>query len=68
MQVGLLLTYGHGNSPAAGTTIAASVNRILRREMSDTVTNRTIAEDFFNNAGAIGTVTFDVYLLAADCG
>ena len=66
-QVGLLLTYGHGANPAAGQQIAAHVNWLLRNKMPETVTRRTIVEDFFNDAGAMGTVTFDVYLLAADC-
>jgi hypothetical protein len=35
--------------------------------MPETVTRRTILEDFFNDVGGVGTVTFDVYLLAADC-
>jgi hypothetical protein len=66
-QVGLLLTYGHGVTPAAGAKIAAQVNRLLRVKMPETVTRRTILEDFFNDVGGVGTVTFDVYLLAADC-
>lgn len=67
-QVGLLLTYGHGTTPAAGARIAGDINRLLPKEMPDTVSKRTILEDFFNSAGSVGTVSFDVYLLASDCG
>jgi hypothetical protein len=66
-QVGLLLTFGHGVTPGAGESIAAEANRILRREIPDQVTERTILESFFNEAGPIGSVTFDIYLLANDC-
>ena len=66
-QVGLLLTYGHGSTPAAGVAAAGDVNRLLRQKLPETVTARTLVEDFFNSAGTMGTVTFDVYLLAADC-
>lgn len=66
-QVGLLLTYGHGRTTSAGVQLAGTVNTLLRRVFPTAITRQTITEDFFNSAGPIGTVTFDVYLLAADC-
>ena len=66
-QVGLLLTFGHGPNPAAGRKIAAGVNRLLKAKLAQQVTDRTILESFFNDIGPLGTVTFDIYLLAGSC-
>ena len=66
-QVGLLLTYGHGTTPAAGQALAAEVNGILRRQLPDQVTPTTIVESFFSDVGPLGSVTFDIYLLADSC-
>lgn len=68
-RVGLLLTFVHATTPAAGRESAREVNRMLRARFPSEVGASTITESYFSDVnGPIGTVSFIVYLTTRDCG
>jgi hypothetical protein len=66
-RVGLLLTFVHGTNPADGNRQAAQVNSLIRKSFPKEVNGRTITEAYFNDSGSVGTIQFDVYLMANSC-
>ncbi len=66
-QVGLLLTFVHGVTPGDGVAQAKKVNEFIRSAFANEVGKFTISEAYFDDAGALGTVYFDVYLMDNTC-
>jgi len=68
-RLGLLLTFGHAASPAAGEALAAGVNTQLASLLPSLFTHATIRESYhFIDSGSPGTVDFNAYFFASTCG
>lgn len=66
-RVGLLQTFVHGSSPSDGVRQAEEVNLMIQNAFPNAVSEQTIKDAFFDGNPSLGTVRFDVYLIADTC-